>query len=344
MKKNLLSAAFVCVASLSANAQQLLSDNFDSYTVGNLATDLTGATGGQGDWKIFVGTGGNASNYKIASEPSKGNVLTINSPSNETTSAANNTGYVYKEFTTANNWATRTSGNNILRVEYEFYTGAVTTSKSIHNNYTFSANTAGQLITVGGYQYNPETRTLLGVTRNATAISGVNLGPNNTALILPANTWVKVYYQINYTTNMINFQIPSQNVAGQTAIVLTNLPPVEVDFTTAGLAGNTSSSMLKVDNYMVSAVNTMALSVNDVISTKFNIYPNPASDIITITNQESIGIEKISIVDMNGRVVKTQSFNNQSEIQLNISDLRAGVYIFNISTKEGNASKKVIKK
>jgi len=344
MKKLLLSVAFLLAAFSNVNAQQLLSDDFDSYNVGNLATDLTGATGGQGDWKIYVGTGGNASNYQIASEPNKGNVLTISSPSNETTSAANNTGYVYKEFTTANNWATRTSGNNILRVEYEFYTGGTSTSKSIHNNYTFSANTQGQLITVGGYQYNPETRTLVGVTRSATALTGYNLGPNNTALVLPANTWVKVYYQINYTTNMINFQIPSQSVTEQTAIFLTNLPPVEVDFTTVGLTGNTSSSMLKVDNYMVSAVNNTALSVNDVISTKFNIYPNPASDIITISNKENIGVEKISIVDMNGRVVKTQSLTNQSEIQLNISDLRAGVYIFNISTKEGNASKKVIKK
>lgn len=342
MKKILLSLSFVCAVGISATAQQLLSDNFDAHSTGNVASDLTGVTAGASGWKIFTAQNGNASNFQFVIETNKGNILSVTSPNAPTVQGNDNAGYVFKDFA-ANAWANRTSGNNILRVEYEFYTGGTTTSKSAHSNFTYSVS--GQnLLTLGGYQYTPETRTLIGVTRNASTLSAVSLGANNTALILPANTWVKVYYQIDYTTSKINFQIPSQNVAGETAIVVTNLPPVEVDFQASGLTGNASSSTIKYDNYVVSAVNTTALSVDDVVSTKFNIYPNPASDIITISNKESIGVEKISIVDMNGRVVKTQLFTNQSEIQLNISDLRVGVYIFNISTKEGTASKKIIKK
>lgn len=342
MKKLLLSVAFVCVATLTTNAQQFLSDNFDSYTVGNVASDLTGAVAGASGWKIYTAENGNASNFKFVAEPNKGNVLSIASPSTPTTEDDNNAGYVFKDFA-ANAWSNRTSGNNILRVEYEFYTGGATTSKSTHSNYTFSVS--GQnLVVLGGYQYNPETRTLVGVTKSATGVAGVNLGANNTALVLPANTWVKVYYQIDYTTNKINFQIPSQSVSGEIAAVITNLPPAEVDFVASGSTGNTSSSTVKYDNYAVSAVNTTTLNVNDVVSTKFNVYPNPATDVITITNNENIGIEKVSIADMNGRIVKTLNFTNQAEIQLNISDLKSGIYIFNVSTKEGTATKKIIKK
>lgn len=342
MKKLLLSAAFLCVTTISANAQQLLSDNFDSYTVGNVASDLTGATAGASGWKIYTAQNGNASNFQFVTEANKGNVLSIASPAVATTATVDNAGYVFKDFA-ANAWANRTSGNNILRVEYEFYTGPVSTSKSTHSNFTFSIS--GQnLVVLGGYQYNVETRTLVGVTKTATNISAVNLGANNTALVLPANTWITVYYQIDYTTNKINFQIPSQAVAGEAPIVLTSTAPAEVDFVTTGVTGNTSSSTIKYDNYKVSAVNTTTLSVNDIVSTKFNVYPNPATDVVTITNTESIGIDKITVTDINGRIVKTNNYNQQAEIQLNVSNLNAGVYILNVSTKEGTATKKFIKK
>lgn len=344
MKKLLLSAAFICVATISANAQQISSDNFDSYTVGNVASDLTGATAGASGWKIYTAQNGNASNFQFVAEPSKGNVLSIVSPNAPTVQGNDNAGYVFKDFP-ANAWTGRTSGNNILRVEYEFYTGGATSSKSAQGCFAYSANSQGQLLTLGGFQYQPETRMLLGAGRTATGALGVaKLGTSNTDLILPANTWVKVYYQLNYTNNTINFQVPSLGVNLTASLTLTNLPPVEVDFVASGLTGNTSSSTVKYDNYVVSAVNTITLGVNDIVSTKFNVYPNPATDVVTITNTESIGIDKITVTDINGRIVKTNNYNQQAEIQLNVSDLNAGVYILNVSTKEGTATKKFIKK
>lgn len=346
MKKILLSVAFVLAAFSNVNAQQLLSDNFDSYTVGNVGTDLTGATAGQGNWYTLVPAGGNNSNFQFVAETGRGNVFSIESTNQPPATAPAPANYrlaTKMDFNTAL-WNTKTTGNNILKVEYEFYTGAATTSKAVHRMAVSSANRA-----IGGLTYVPETRTLAGLAyANPQGGSGpglYNITLGSTPLVLDANKWYKVIFYVDYTTNKATWQIPDKNINVNFDLVsVASEAPDEISFLAIAGTGNAMSSTLKYDNYMVSAVNNTTASVDDVISTKFNIYPNPASDNITISNQENIGVEKVSIIDMNGRVVKTQSFTSQSEIQLNISDLRSGVYIFNISTKEGTASKKVIKK
>jgi hypothetical protein len=51
----------------------------------------------------------------------------------------------------------------------------------------------------------------------------------------------------------------------------------------------------------------------------------------------------MELVDINGRTVKSESFNNVTEIQVNISDLSAGMYFMNINTEMGTAIKKIVK-
>jgi len=345
MKTKLLFASLLLGTQISF-AQQILNEDFDSYTVGNVASDLTGATAGASGWKIFTAAGGNVSNFKFAAEASKGNVLTVTTPSSATTSQMNNAGYVFKDFP-ANAWTGRTSGNNILRVEYEFYTGTEPASLSNHRNFTASANNL-----VAGYNYDPKTRILSGLTRvNYQGQVGLYLirlgqqGGNPADLVLPADTWVKVYYQIDYSTSKINYQVPSLSVSGEIQTVsLANDAPVEVDFSTLGLTGNTVGNTIKYDNFTVSAVSSTVLGVHDAVSSKFNLYPNPVNDVVTISNNENIGMEQVMISDLNGRTVRTYELNRQAEIQLNISDLNAGIYIFNVKTKEGTAVKKVIKR
>ena len=345
MKKFLLSSAFVCIATISANAQQLLSDNFDSYTVGNVGTDITGATPGQGSWFTAVGTGGANANFQFVAETGKGNVLTIESPAvPATTTGTSNSRLASKVGFTNAMWNTKTAGNNILKVEYEFYTGGTTTSKSIHQ--VSVSSTAAAL---GGFRYEPLTKTLSGLSRydNSGTIGYYyfELGSNDTPLVLDANTWVKVVVLIDFSTNKVHWQVPSKSIDLNIAAPLTGQQPSQISFVaTGGPTGNASATTIKYDNYVVSAVNTTTATVNDIVSTKFNVYPNPATDVITITNTESIGIDKITVADINGRIAKTNNYNQQAEIQLNVSDLNAGVYILNVSTKEGTATKKFIKK
>lgn len=98
--------------------------------------------------------------------------------------------------------------------------------------------------------------------------------------------------------------------------------------------------MLMVDDFSVTAA---SLGVNDVLSSKFSVYPNPATDIINVTNNDSILVNQVQLTDLNGRVVKNVTNNGVNDMQINISDLSAGMYMMTIDSDQGKALKKIVK-
>lgn len=101
-----------------------------------------------------------------------------------------------------------------------------------------------------------------------------------------------------------------------------------------------------VDQYIMFLDNisiTGTLSNDEFFSSKFNTYPNPAKDVVTINSSDNIAINSISVVDINGRTVKSLDLNNVTETQLNVSDLTSGVYFINVNSVDGKAVKKFIK-
>ena len=78
-------------------------------------------------------------------------------------------------------------------------------------------------------------------------------------------------------------------------------------------------------------------------SIKFAAFPNPVSNVLTISNNDNILLTDVNITDINGRTVKILKVNNLSEVQMNVSELTAGVYFMNITTDSGKAVKKFIK-
>jgi len=102
---------------------------------------------------------------------------------------------------------------------------------------------------------------------------------------------------------------------------------------------------LKIDNINLSAQNfTPTAGLDEFVSDKFNIFPNPATDVVTISNAENIGMEEVVVYDGVGRVVKSEMFEAISDVQLNIADLASGSYFLHIKTAQGTAVKKLIKK
>ena len=72
--------------------------------------------------------------------------------------------------------------------------------------------------------------------------------------------------------------------------------------------------------------------------TSLNIYPNPASNQVTIELVDAIG-EKVAITDMNGRVVIERQLKDM--ITLSLDNLENGVYFVQVITQD---KKKVVKK
>ena len=67
-----------------------------------------------------------------------------------------------------------------------------------------------------------------------------------------------------------------------------------------------------------------------------NVFPNPATDILNI---EGEGIQKVEVIDINGRTVITTN-----ETSLNISALASGVYMVRVIAAEGIHTERVVKK
>ncbi|GEP51817.1 hypothetical protein FNO01nite_24890 [Flavobacterium noncentrifugens] len=119
-------------------------------------------------------------------------------------------------------------------------------------------------------------------------------------------------------------------------------PTLKVYFGNGYFATGGTNSGTWNGSFTLNGVST-TLAVKDTkAATSFVVSPNPATSLITVSNEKS-PITNVSITDLNGRIVKENAVNNLSKVDMNISDLSAGVYMMNIKSNEGTATKKIVK-
>jgi hypothetical protein len=100
----------------------------------------------------------------------------------------------------------------------------------------------------------------------------------------------------------------------------------------------TAASAMRLDTVNI-ATN---LGITNFIDNNLSVYPNPASNVITVSNSANAVIKTIEMTDLNGRVVKTLNVN-ANEGQISVIDLATGVYMMKINTDQGTAVKKIVK-
>jgi len=82
-----------------------------------------------------------------------------------------------------------------------------------------------------------------------------------------------------------------------------------------------------------------ALAVSDVNKKGISVYPNPFTDVLKISDVK--GVKSVSVNDVSGRQVKTLAATEE----LNLSSLKAGLYIVNLQMEDGSVKTfKAIKK
>ena len=308
----------------TVKAQVLFSEDFDSYPTGHLNTDYTNTTPGQGGW--LVSKGNNATGaVMVTPEAGKGNVINLTS-----TDAVN--------FQQANGiinalWNNRTAGNNILKFEYEFYGTDV---------FGAAGNILSQGVGLINIAFQSNLKRIIGTYWDTTShktivLKNYNIDP------FPYSTWIKAEMFIDYNTKNVYFYIPTLNF--QQAVAFShNRIPEGIYF---GASGLNSSSVVKYDNIKLSALQTLPsyiLSTNEQLASKFNLYPNPATNVVNITNNENMLVNQITVYDITGKQLSTQNFNNEVQIQLNVENLASGTYMLHLQTNEGLAVKKLVKK
>ena len=80
------------------------------------------------------------------------------------------------------------------------------------------------------------------------------------------------------------------------------------------------------------------VSIDENDNSIFEVYPNPSNGNITV-NLNSLN-NVISIIDINGKLVKTKLSNSLSTV-IDLSDFENGIYFINIKTEKGVITKKV---
>ncbi|SEI02231.1 Por secretion system C-terminal sorting domain-containing protein [Paenimyroides aquimaris] len=308
----------------------LYSENFDNLTLGNVGTDPTGQTAGQGGWYTFCDTNPSDVNnnyFRIVSEANKGKVLELEGLSN---SGLN---YIQKREIDVL-WNTRTPGNDILKIEYDFFTGDNTNVTNSYHHFCIRSDNNFDYVSssLGFFSYLQQLEVV-----NFGAFSTCN-NITNGSITLPKNTWTKLIYYLDFQNKKVYFHIPTLNL-----IVRCNLASNSIAKSFFFLLRGSGIALYKFDNFVISAVDTPPLSVQDFISNKFNLYPSPSKNIINITNNENIGVEQVTIFDVNGKLVKTKVFNKEHNVQINVSAFAAGTYLLHIYSADGIAIKKIIK-
>lgn len=84
------------------------------------------------------------------------------------------------------------------------------------------------------------------------------------------------------------------------------------------------------------------LSIKQISSEGFYLYPNPANDYININN-DSNSLERYTIINNLGQIVLQQNNINTNKISIPISNLTKGIYIITVENIKGSKSLKFIK-
>jgi uncharacterized repeat protein (TIGR01451 family) len=97
-----------------------------------------------------------------------------------------------------------------------------------------------------------------------------------------------------------------------------------------------------ITNTFTSTLQT-PLSNPDVVETLFSLTPNPASDQITVNFNNAIEEASLTLYDLRGRVMLLQKLT-QSQLQIDISELKQGVYLAKFVNGDQTYTSKLVKK
>ena len=359
MKKLLLTST-LALAGVLTNAQVFFNDDFNSsnFTVGNVVTSY--AAPGQGGWQAAQAATAapNAAldNFKIEDLNGKKVMSVLGS------NGAAGTKWLFKD-SIVDAWEARELFQDVLHVEFDFFTGATTNSLNTSRIQIIADNGGGSKSALAfNYVNNTRVPGMLMQSNPCDVIAG--LCPNGNeyedglwnytwnatgggTYALPADTWVRVglawdsqsgecymaVTDIESGTVLIDSE-PTPGTVGGGALIEQSIAQI------AG-TGNSVAGKGVFGSYKVSGMDGFhLLSVNDVTKVKANVsvYPNPTADVLNFNTKATIN--SAFIYDMSGKVTEAKVVNNSIDVR----NLAKGTYLVTVKTSEGTSTNKFIKK
>jgi hypothetical protein len=94
-----------------------------------------------------------------------------------------------------------------------------------------------------------------------------------------------------------------------------------------------------VSSASISIMGSRCVGISESVLTDVMIYPNPANEVVTIRVQE---LKKVSVYDVTGRLVMSKT-SDQSELNLDVKAIPAGIYQVTVEAGTGAGTYKLIK-
>ena len=118
------------------------------------------------------------------------------------------------------------------------------------------------------------------------------------------------------------------------ANTVTNLNETAYNFESAAGTQNNRFTL----EFRSSVLGTSAFDANSI-----NVFPNPTDGLFTIYSQQ-YEIHKVTITDVQGRIITSFAEQNRNSVTLDVSSLKAALYFVTIATTQGDIVKQLLKK
>lgn len=97
-------------------------------------------------------------------------------------------------------------------------------------------------------------------------------------------------------------------------------------------------------SYKIDISNNIMATDKNLFSLEVKVFPNPASEMVTISIKNASENSVLRMYDVMGRLVKQVDFQHQNEVRFSVVDIRAGIYYLKISNGKSQTTKKLIVK
>src|SRR5690606_13622769 len=207
----------------------------------------------------------------------------------------------------------RAPGNNVIKLEIDYYVGTASQDP---------ISEAGFKLRYESTSYNKHLFSMSFNAQKGYATIFINNGQSNQNdllkgpnFVLPFNKWYTFIVYLDYDNKKIYFEMPYFNTVAKadfldasTSVNLFNdFKPFQLELHAIindVLAGSQQVSR-KFDNIKITALQSVPqhiLSAESFLDQKFNLYPNPASNVVTITNSENLLVQQIAVYDTAGKL------------------------------------------
>ncbi len=268
--------------------------------------------------------GGTATDANVTGLPASGIVFVKNTTAKTITVSGTPTADVSFTVTTSGTSGDPVSGSGTITVSGEPGEPAgdqihnFTESRLVSSFYTFTS--ANMNSTAGSATYDGLTLTARLKIESATTITYTT----------PAVSTLTLVFDPTFTGTI---KLNGTNYTATAGVVV--IPSVLAGINTITKGGTTNLYYIKTEYQSVLGV------PHNSAAQKLVLYPNPVTNVLNIASGSSDIIEKVSIYNLVGQLVKNVGGNHKS---IDMSDLSSGTYLVKIQTNEGVIDRKIIKR